>query len=112
MVTHSLALETHALGQLAHLERVPCREHDFMPALLQLANDGLEERHVRRVIEIDPNFHKLLSLLRRQRIEVIRTGGQTSSRSIRARAIDWRNPLFSFNPAPDEKTAESAAFPS
>ena len=44
------------LSEGAHLEGVSCGHHDVVPLAFQLTDDREEERHVRRVVEIDPDL--------------------------------------------------------
>ena len=50
--------ETGRLGQLNRLRIVAGGNLDLMTALLELWNQRGEERHVRRVSEIDPDAHR------------------------------------------------------
>ena len=51
--------------QFADLKRVTCCQHYLVTALLKLPDDWLEKRHMRGVIQINPNSavtkHSILS---------------------------------------------------
>ena len=44
------------LGEGAHLEGVSCSRHDVVPLAFRLTDDREEERHVRRIVQIDPDL--------------------------------------------------------
>ena len=58
-----LAFDPVQIHQAVHLEAVPGGDHAVVAPLTQLVDDGLEERHVGGIVEVDPD---LLLLARRQ----------------------------------------------
>jgi hypothetical protein len=65
MSPYPLVLEIISIGKAACLGAISRGESDGKSLLLQLSDDGLEERYVRRVVQIDPDrlILQLLSLL-------------------------------------------------
>jgi hypothetical protein len=53
---YHLARETMQAQQFANLIRVSRRQEDLVTPSFKPFDDGYEKRHVRRVIEVDPNF--------------------------------------------------------
>ena len=47
----------HLGGKIADLKRIARRQHNRVTALFKFADDGFEERNVRRIIQVNPDFH-------------------------------------------------------
>ena len=51
-----LAFQPVEIDETGHLEAVAGCDHAVVAAVVQLIDDGLEQRDVRRIVEIDPDF--------------------------------------------------------
>ena len=56
MAADLFVFQVHEISKSADLKTVPCGNHHFMAPLPKLIDDWLEKRHVRRIIQVDPDF--------------------------------------------------------
>ena len=58
MMPHLDRRQPHFGRQFANLERITGGQYHGVPASFQFPDDGFEEWNVRRVVQINPDFHQ------------------------------------------------------
>ncbi len=58
VMSDAAIIQFHLVGELSHLEAIAGGEHDLVSSALQFRSNGPEERDMRRIIEINPDFFR------------------------------------------------------